>query len=151
MFTAPQPFPMPGSWAIWESGSVVHAARIQKTAKVAGQVWCLVSLPELGPVASGNRTVPMAELHDSTPLGAAEREELFELGLELNRLERPELSRRYARFEALRHRQIRAADLARRLAALERRGFATPATRAARAWLDEELRGDGRVETRAAA
>jgi hypothetical protein len=106
MTREPAPFPHVGSWALWHHQGRTLAVRIQLRRGDAA----LLSIPSFFRVASGNRTIPIAELADPTPLSPREADELDALLSRLSGQKRPR-RRDLDRAEALRSRAAHARTL----------------------------------------
>lgn len=113
MLNAAAPFPMVGSYSL-------HRSRLVRIQYRKGED-VLISLPGTYR-ASGNATVPLAELADPRPLDAAERAEMDALAAKLRRAGRRARPADRARLQALRERNIaaRLLDEALRRAGLDR-------------------------------
>ena len=136
MLTTPAPFPQPGSWALFGFDGETRAVRILETPDRSGLV--PISIADKPFTASGNLRARLETLLDPTPLDAAERSEMAELGAYIAARKRP-LAQKVDRFNALHQRQVRAATLAGLLEQLERRRLATPASREARRSVERAL------------
>lgn len=108
MLTPETPFPYPGSYALYvdpdaAAPQAAELVRIQWRAINA----VAVSFP-LRAGASGNKSVPAADLIDTTPLTAAETREFHDLDLHLGgrSIRTPKQKRDMARRDALRERMI---------------------------------------------
>lgn len=110
MLSVYAPFPERGSYGLYVVDGVTRLARIISRNPDDSAV---VSLPALAG-ASGNRTVPLAQIRDGTPLSDADRDEMRELAGKLlsTRKPSPTARARRARLEALRCREIDARLLA---------------------------------------
>lgn len=104
MLAVHAPFPEVGSYGLLCVDGATRLARI--IARNPGDS-AVVSLPELAG-ASGNRTVPLAQIRDGTPLSDAERAEMRHLAATPFATSKPSPAarKRDARLQALRHREI---------------------------------------------
>jgi hypothetical protein len=110
MIRTPAPFPQPGSYALMADLGETHIVRIlgrNPEARLA-----IISFPARRG-ASGNRTVPLAELVDGTPLTAEERATMRRLFDEANALADGGRAQkdRLEKARALRQREINAEQL----------------------------------------
>lgn len=89
------PFPEVGSYGLKAEDSQLHLVRIiARSGDQAG-----IAFP-LRRGASGNKTVPLAELIDATPLAAADHARLREIEQEMGQLATNGKARRQRRIEA---------------------------------------------------
>lgn len=82
MLAQPTPFPQVGSYGLHRVQGGTRLARIQQRDCVGGEDYALISYPSRTG-ASGNLTVPLADLIDATPLTDDENRELRALSGEL--------------------------------------------------------------------
>lgn len=127
MIKAPAPFPHAGSYALFadplEPVPVVngkpgtpryHLARINSFGRAPGTadtIICQITLPLREGVASGARTVDLAELIDCTPIDVAEAKEMADIQRHLNGRTRltPRMREQKARADTLEQRARMAA------------------------------------------
>jgi hypothetical protein len=134
MLTNPTPFPQVGAWALYCTAiGKLEAVRIVGRDGLHGIGNALISFPARTG-ASGNATVPLADLLDPTPCSEAERAEASRLQAAQDARRRAGKSvtrRAMARVDALRLRDIHAQKLADLLRAMGSTRMANPASRAA--------------------
>lgn len=138
MLSTPAPFPHVGSFALFEDPNLIAADRRAELARIIGTRLvgegktvdselarasiAIVAFPNrLG--ASGNRTVPLADLIDATPLTKAEEREMHDIQRSLTGRDRLTKKQRQkaTRAAALRKRSIYAVILNAELAVMRSR------------------------------
>jgi hypothetical protein len=107
MLAAEAPFPMTGSWALYEDGGTTRAVRIITRHPRDSMVTIAIDGVR---TASGNKRVPLAELRDPTPLTLHEEGEMDRLERAIARTKSPKRSD-VSRATALRTRMIDAMTL----------------------------------------
>jgi hypothetical protein len=112
MIRTPAPFPQPGSYALLVDLGQTHIVRI--LSRVPDAAEAVISFPARWG-ASGNKTVPLADLIDGTPLTADERREMRHLFEEADALAAGGRAhrQRLAEANALRQRDIHSETLER--------------------------------------
>lgn len=113
MLNNPTPFPLVGSYALYETACETHLVRIQHRDMSGREGAALISFPGSF-AASGSKTVPLADLIDGTPLTLDERAEmqatLRAMGAAAIHNSRAARAKRYL---ALRERDIRSETMQR--------------------------------------
>lgn len=107
MLQAPAPWPLPGSFGLFEHEGLIRAARIVSRSADGTAV---ISLPERRD-AGGNLRVPASDVLDGTPLTRDEYAELDQLGRDLHAILR---GRKRARTAHQRQQLARHTELATR-------------------------------------
>jgi len=121
MLKTSAPYPHVGSYALLEDEGRTHLVRIIGK-DPGGDV--TLSFPGRYKIASGNKTVPFADLIDGTPLTAAEEAEFRQLESTIPAVpsRSAKVKAQQQRYADLRERSIHASTLARLLAKAQRHG-----------------------------
>lgn len=124
MLASPTPFPLVGSFALYEDPDLPIGQRMAELVRIIekGQSTVLIGFALRENVASSNRRVAIAELHDGTELTAAEKVELTDIDRQLfdRRIRTPRQKALDARRDELRSRLWWSGLLLRQLERLER-------------------------------